>query len=443
MFRNDPLESLKVSSTFDSIPFVRDYLQKEIEGQLRTLLMDEVPAIIHRLSLRLWVPEQQARQDEELSTDAHNLVMEDKVVDPLACPPADPSDLSGHILDGSQITSLSLDSNSERQSLFSQKNLLRLGALAETHKTLSLSTPNIRDAVFRAWAGPTERGEFGSNPPVTPLRPYLSRGSSAIGSTSTTYVFSDPSGAGNHPMRPTLSGSGPSATGLSLGTTRYGKSHGGRKRKRRIVNLRKRAVGAGNDMESVSGEGSTISGTTSSAPSELVAAGRPTVDRDGELLTPPRTPEKPNPKFDNGDSETRIRNPAHGNILPGDASEVTPKPLTRRPSHEGSPSNPHLDVSERPRHESAEGLRQNQFLQEKSPSASAPTGSNAVPDTPRRHPSPQLRYPEEATAGSPEHAWVMRIVGEIARRVHDEKAADSEFWERTERHETPPPAYGS
>ena len=26
VFRNDPLEALKVSSTFDSIPFVRDYL---------------------------------------------------------------------------------------------------------------------------------------------------------------------------------------------------------------------------------------------------------------------------------------------------------------------------------------------------------------------------------------------------------------------------------
>ncbi|KAI7582067.1 hypothetical protein KC346_g18512, partial [Hortaea werneckii] len=35
VFRNDPLESLKVSSTFDSIPFVRDYLQRTIENQLR------------------------------------------------------------------------------------------------------------------------------------------------------------------------------------------------------------------------------------------------------------------------------------------------------------------------------------------------------------------------------------------------------------------------
>jgi distribution and morphology protein 34 len=37
----------------------------------------------------------------------------------------------------------------------------------------------------------------------------------------------------------------------------------------------------------------------------------------------------------------------------------------------------------------------------------------------------------------------MKIAGEIARRVHEEKAANSGFWERTEREETPPPAYGS
>src|SRR5277367_5529443 len=65
VFRNDPLDSLKVSSTFDSIPFVRDHLQKEIEAQLRILLMDELPAIIHRLSLRLFVPEYSPPDDRD------------------------------------------------------------------------------------------------------------------------------------------------------------------------------------------------------------------------------------------------------------------------------------------------------------------------------------------------------------------------------------------
>src|SRR6201992_1595964 len=57
VFRNDPLESLKVSSTFDSIPFIRDYLQKEIEAQLRVLFFEDLPAILHKLSLKLWSSE--------------------------------------------------------------------------------------------------------------------------------------------------------------------------------------------------------------------------------------------------------------------------------------------------------------------------------------------------------------------------------------------------
>jgi distribution and morphology protein 34 len=63
VFRNDPLESLKVSSTFDSIPFVREYLQREIEKQLRNLFMEDLPAILHRLSLRLWSPEYRELDD--------------------------------------------------------------------------------------------------------------------------------------------------------------------------------------------------------------------------------------------------------------------------------------------------------------------------------------------------------------------------------------------
>jgi mitochondrial distribution and morphology protein 34 len=442
VFRNDPLESLKVSSTFDSIPFVRDYLQKEIEGQLRTLLMDEVPAIIHRLSLRLWVPEYRARQDEELSRDARSLIIEEKVIDPLACPPADPIDLSGHILDASQITSLSLDSSSETHSLFSQKNLLRLGALTETHRTLSLSTPSIRDAVFRAWAGPTERGEHGSNLPVTPMRPHLSRGNSYIGSTSTTYVFSDASGAGCPPVRPTLSSFGSSTTGLNLGGNRHGKSHGGRKRKHRIVNLRKRARGVENDLDSVSGEGSTISETMSSAPSEFGVPFPTTLDRDGELLTPPRTPEKTGVNFDVNSSDHRLRNLTPRKALQVEQNDLTPKSLPHGNLIGGLPLRLRLEPQKSPKSVERENQPSNQYPTEKPLGSSSFSVSVAVPPT-ESQPSHARSFPPEVVpTGSPEHAWVMRIVGEIARRVHDEKAANSGFWQRNEREDTPPPAYG-
>src|ERR1700760_3522157 len=100
VFRNDPLESLKVSSTFDSIPFVRDYLQREIEKQLRNLFMEDLPAILHRLSLRLWSPEYREMDDRLM-----NGASEDNTIpiDPLASPPQDPVDWLGVSLDDSQV----------------------------------------------------------------------------------------------------------------------------------------------------------------------------------------------------------------------------------------------------------------------------------------------------------------------------------------------------
>lgn len=51
VFRNDPLDNVLVTSTFDSIPAIRNFLQCQIEKKLRQLLCDELPAIIQTLSL--------------------------------------------------------------------------------------------------------------------------------------------------------------------------------------------------------------------------------------------------------------------------------------------------------------------------------------------------------------------------------------------------------
>ena len=453
VFRNDPLESLKVSSTFDSIPFVREYLQKEIEGQLRTLLMDEVPAIIHRLSLRLWVPEYRDREDEELARNRENSVPKKKAIDPLASPPQDPVDLSGHILDAAQIASLSLDSGSETHSLFSQKNLLRLGALTDSQRTLSLFTPGIRDAVFRAWAGPTERGElFGSNPPVTPMMPTLSRAHSYTASTSTAYVFSD-GPEGGLPVRPTLSSFGSAATGLGLGSSRNGKHHGSRKRKHRIVNLRKGP--ANEDLESLSGEGSTISGTLSSAPSEYGLPPRPPQERDGELVTPPRSPEQGRLQgdFDNinlGNTPPRLRDLTPRRPLQAEANNLTPKPsIPLTPGEESSSHTPLSKTPRRPIPETQPSLQPPHYFSEKAPpqeethSSPSPTPLLDSKSHDPSHSSPFSYMDSSSSNGVLEQAWMMKIAGEIARRVHDEKAANSGFWDRNERDETPPPAYGS
>lgn len=52
VFKNDPLENIVISSTFDSVVSVRNYLQRVIEEQLRKLFQEDLPVMIHNLSLR-------------------------------------------------------------------------------------------------------------------------------------------------------------------------------------------------------------------------------------------------------------------------------------------------------------------------------------------------------------------------------------------------------
>ncbi|KAF8528782.1 hypothetical protein BU17DRAFT_37949, partial [Hysterangium stoloniferum] len=54
VFKTDPLQNVDVNSTFDSIAVIQNYIQREIEGQLREMFREDLPAIIHRLSQR-WV----------------------------------------------------------------------------------------------------------------------------------------------------------------------------------------------------------------------------------------------------------------------------------------------------------------------------------------------------------------------------------------------------
>ena len=440
VFRNDPLESLKVSSTFDSIPFVRDYLQKEIEGQLRALLMDEVPAIIHRLSLRLWVPEYRAREDQEVARHGVNPPSEEIVTDPFASPPRDPVDIHGNALDASQVASLSLDSSSETHSLFSQKNLLRLAALTDSHRTLSLFTPGIRDVVFRAWAGPTERGEAPvNNTPVTPLYPSISRMHSYSGSTSTTYTFSDVSDAASRTVRPTLTSYGSASSSLTLGAGRHSK-HPARKRKHRVVNLRKPKTNS-DDIESVSGD-SILSGTLSSAASEPIMAGPMPRQKEDELVTPPQSPQRlvifqgsPD-SIDLGNTPPRIRNPtshqpAHEQQdVDSSGREAAPSLVNHEAQQSALPLR-------RPKLRPSNPQQSYQYMSEKQQAGLSPA-SQALP--PVFSPFPYL---ESSPGGILEQAWMMKMASEIARRMQDEKSTNNGFGDRSDKEDSPPPAYGS
>jgi mitochondrial distribution and morphology protein 34 len=437
VFRNDPLESLKVSSTFDSIPFVCEYLQNEIEMQLRVLMMEELPAIIHRLSLRLWCPEYRSKEEETSVKTPENLKERDIVVDPFASPPQEAVDAHGNVLDAEEISSLSLEGRSETHSLFSQKNLLRLAALNDSQRTLSLFTPSIREAVFRAWAGPSERGD-GSSPSTTP---NLMRQHSAHGSTGTTYTFSD-NGTENSqlPSRPSLVNLHSSTTGLSLGAGRHSRTHG-RKKKNRVVNLRRSKTT--DDSPSESGESESPAELSIAGGSEPVIPTQIPEEPDEELITPPRSPNRVRfrPREDSIDLGETPQRPRLTPSRTAEQDSRLPVGMTTQdalikamdipiPSTEEKTPEPHIT---RPRPFAFSGTPSWTFPIEKSTTL---TSNSSIPYRPS---SPYIEAP---SGGIIEQAWMMKMAGELARRAQEEKAAMARGWDtQGGRDDTPPPAY--
>ena len=406
VFRNDPLESLKVSSTFDSIPFVRDFLQKEIEAQLRILFMDELPAIIHRLSLRLWVPEY--RTGEEMSDERDNTAQttsEGPGQDPLASPPQDPVDSLGNALNESQIASLSLDSSVETHSLFSQKNLLRLAALTDSQRTLSLFTPSINEVVYRAWTSPTDTSEFPSSV-ISPLSPTLSRTHSQIGSMSSLHETASTVSMSRSSSTPNQSFS-TSTYGLSLGAGRHSKAHS-RKRKKRVVDLRRPKTT--DDAMSVSDESVT---TESSRPPSIASAPLPIVsEQSDDPVTPPLSPE-------NDSHLPTIPERHRGSLSRRRDGDLSYSLETIRAPKEDLDATPRATVRGFPSEKAEAG-----------PSRALPTAA--------------LPFTKEEKPDSVDSVLVERLAGEIARRMREDKLMTngcSGFWSR-QHEDTPPPAYG-
>ncbi|TKA75152.1 hypothetical protein B0A55_03976 [Friedmanniomyces simplex] len=447
VFRNDPLESLKVSSTFDSIPFVRDYLQKTIESQLRVLFMEDLPAIIHRLSLRMFSPEYQTAEAQEPSKDQTD---ERAPIDPFANPAQQPTDSFGQPLEGS--APFSLDAPTETYASFSQKNLLRLAALTESQRTLSLFTPSMRDTVYRAWASAADRNEL-SNGISTPLhRPTLSRIQSTHGSQSAC-SSSAPSQASETPSattRPSLASFASAPTVYSLGSGAP-RSRAGRKRKNRVVNLRKGKVeGDVSDVASVSSgypESADRSATGSTAPS--LEAEPPTFPgtamREGEISTPPRSPRK----------KVGFQQPSDNNARLSAESGAARRPVTPRNNALAFP--PEDDNDQTPRASMyLPDNRDHTPQAEPRPSRQRLTRMQTLPtrdkppELPRSASDLSLQSlgaasfgTDGSTGGILEQAWMMKMANEIARKVAEEKGRRPPTWRGGEDDGEAPPAYVS
>ncbi|POR34103.1 Mitochondrial distribution and morphology protein 34 [Tolypocladium paradoxum] len=403
VFRNDPLESLKVSSTFDSIQFVRDYLQRTIEQQLRNLMMDELPAIIHRLSLQLWCPDQVNK-----GTDTPQEDVDEKGIDPFASPPLDPVDAHGNLLDPNAVSELTLNGGGEMQSLFSQKNLLRLAALTDSHRTLSLFTPGIRDVVFRAWSGHGDRSESATPALATPS---LAKTYSFHGGGSTTYTFSD-SGSTAHgylPSRPSLVSLNSAAAGLSHGPGH--RSRPGRKKKTRVVNLRRSRSEAGS-TDGASEDNSSDTASVNVPCSEPVLS-----------TSIPQEPE------------------SHAAA----AVDVSSAKVRFTAAHKDTASMRQAlmsDMYKKNLERAASALRDQKV-------AAEPSGPafETLPEKPaagfHNDAAPVREHPSSGSDTSSvilEQAWIMKMAGEIARRVYDEKNRQQRgMWDDSEN--PPPPAY--
>lgn len=446
VFRNDPLESLKVSSTFDSIQFVRDYLQRTIEGKLRDLMMDELPAIIHRLSLQLWSPDQ-APKDDDATANAEDDDGELRV-NPLADAPSDAVDVNGNLIDAGEIPSLSTTGSPESQSLFSQKNLLRLAALTNSHRTLSLFTPGIREVVFRAWAGPSDRQDTptgGNNSPPF-ATPSLSRGNSFTAAatnttaSTTTYTFSDTGSQvhGHLPSRPSMVNLSSATTGLSLGSNsqRHSKAYGsGRRKKTRVVNLRK-SSGSGKDGIAASAPVSEAGDTASDSVSvqgplsePIMPASIPEEDETKDLLqTPP--PPPPQPLSNIGAALAAASN--RGVHFQGTKEQKADSPL---PAFRPQLKRPEVNRAGVPTAPIG-GLFEPMTAAPFSPSKdAAPTVSSPLAGAPM---TPQsAAFPDSSPVM--EKDWIMKMASEIARRVYDENRKNPVFWD--DRDDAPPPAY--
>ncbi|KAK5735759.1 ERMES complex subunit [Elasticomyces elasticus] len=439
VFRNDPLESLKVSSTFDSIPFVRDYLQKTIESQLRVLFMEDLPAIIHRLSLRMFSPEHQSAEAQDPSKANTD---ERAPIDPFASSAEQPTDSFGQPLEGG--TLFSHDAPSETYASFSQKNLLRLAALTESQRTLSLFTPGMRDTVYRAWASSADRNDM-SNGISTPLhRPTLSRIQSTLGSHS-AWSSSAPSQASETPSvhsRPSLASFPSAPTVYSLGST-ASRSRAGRKRKNRVVNLRKEKVeGDVSDMASVSSGYPESANPSATGSAESIShEDSAVVAREGEINTPPRSPKK-KVGFQQSSDTTRLAPDSRRPVTPRNSTVVPPlddDDQTPRasmylpvPDEQKTPQKP----EPRP---SRQRLSRNQTL----PTRAKP------PELPRSASDLSLSSLPFSIDGSSggilEQAWMMKMANEIARKVAEEKVRrpawrsdDEEGFQRRGGAEAPP-----
>ena len=117
VFKNDPLENIKVSSSFDNVRVIERFLQKKIENQIRDLFRDILPSVLHKVSQK-WTT----------SNVLHQLHSK---------------------LDPSHSEKISIFDVNPRETEVSHANMLKLSTLNTSRQSLRLCVPPFPDVVER------------------------------------------------------------------------------------------------------------------------------------------------------------------------------------------------------------------------------------------------------------------------------------------------------
>ena len=142
VFRNDPLDSIKVSSTFDTVQVLANFLQKQIESQIRDLFRETLPTLIHQLSLKY------------LSLDNHMNEFKNKLA---ANATATTEPTTSIATDGSSDTTnvspasayKMLENDEDVSLVYSTKHLQKILELFKSRETMSLKLPKFKHVIQR------------------------------------------------------------------------------------------------------------------------------------------------------------------------------------------------------------------------------------------------------------------------------------------------------
>ncbi|RVD85816.1 uncharacterized protein DFL_004123 [Arthrobotrys flagrans] len=457
VFRNDPLESLVVSSTFDSIPFIKDYLQKEIEKQLRNLFQEELPAIIHRLSLRWWGQDYDSASSNTLRSPlAQNPTLNSG---PSLSARSSFENLSEQAENGGSPQQTFSFNNDLESDTLSSKSLLRLATLTDSQRTLSLFTPSIREAIYRAWATTSER----SDPTSTP--------SSTSGTHSSTTYSMDGNGA-----RPGLVAM---ASSLSISSSSGGLGPNGRpvtrssalgkKKKTRVVNLRRKKDTSASDGDTSSIAGSSVPESITSSmevgyeEKEHVKANGAINSNIPEIKIPPPSLAINDRQGDYADVPP-LRSPTGRDSFlatrtvhhAGSDTKIPPTPSTPSPPPQQTSQQHIIFPSEKgmPFH-SSEYSRENsvpaslfsgQYSPQYQPQQLSPGHHSSASSVSMENPFLESRGRTGSSSSIAEKAWMMKMAGEMARRwgeerLRREKAEELLDEQRRRDGSSPPPAY--